>query len=280
MTILPARSHPQSGVLHTLRLNASLFFQGAMLSYVALFHWLRPAQYLATKVVGPLGQILFFTFMGMHGTGGESADFYIVGNSVQLTALSGIFGVTFSIAGDRWNGTLPYLFGTPANRLMMFIGRALIHIIDGMIGVLIGLTWGVLLLGLDLGRTDPVALIMVILITGFSTAGLGLVLGSLSLVTRNVMFVNNTAYFGLLIFSGSNIALDKLPLLLQRFSQLLPLTRGIEAARAIIAGASWSDISHLMIQEALLGLAFTTLGYALFRWFEFQAKVRGTLEEF
>ena len=44
-----------------------------------------------------------------------------------------------SIGGDRWNGTLPYLFGTPANRLFMFLGRSFVHIIDGMLGVVIGL---------------------------------------------------------------------------------------------------------------------------------------------
>lgn len=95
--------------------NIRLFFQGAVLSYIALFAWLRPSTYIATKVVGPLAQILFFTLMGKFGTSGESADFYIIGNAIQITALSGIYGVTFSLAGDRWNGTLPYLFGTPAN---------------------------------------------------------------------------------------------------------------------------------------------------------------------
>jgi ABC-2 type transport system permease protein len=165
--------------------NIRLFFQGAVLSYIALFAWFRPSQYIATKVVGPLAQILFFTLMGKFGTAGESADFYIIGNAIQITALSGIFGVTFSIAGDRWNGTLPYLFGTPANRMTMFLGRAVIHVIDGIFGVLIGFAWGVTLLGLDLSNTDPWALLLVIAVTTFSTSGLGLLLGSLSLITRN-----------------------------------------------------------------------------------------------
>lgn len=136
--------------------NIRLFFQGAVLSYIALFAWFRPSQYIATKVVGPLAQILFFTLMGKFGTSGESADFYIIGNAIQITALSGIFGVTFSLSGDRWNGTLPYLFGTPANRMTMFLGRAVIHVIDGIFGVLIGFTWGVTLLGLNLANTDPI----------------------------------------------------------------------------------------------------------------------------
>ena len=40
--------------------NVRLFFQGAYLSYVALFTWFAPWNYLASKIIMPLGQILFW----------------------------------------------------------------------------------------------------------------------------------------------------------------------------------------------------------------------------
>jgi len=258
--------------------NLRLFFQGVLLSYIALFHWLQPSIYLATKVITPLFQMLFFTFLGMFATGQDNAHFYIIGNAVQVTALSGIFGVTLSITGDRWEGTLPYLFGTPANRLTLFLGRAFLHVIDGMLGVVIGLTWGAVLLDLDLSNTDPVSLGLTIFVTTFSTAGMGLVLGCLGLITRNVMFINNTVYFLLLIFSGANIPIASLPPWMQTISHGLPLTRGIAAAREIIAGGSFSSIAPLLWEELLLGLGYILVGYFLFRWFEAQAKRRGTLD--
>ena len=264
----------------TLIRNIQLFFYGAYLSYIALFRWLRPAQYLATKVINPLWQIIFFTLMGIYGTGGESASFYIIGNALLQTALNGIFGVTFSITGERWSGTLPYLFGTPANRLALFIGRSLMHIFDGMLGVLIGLTWGVLLLNLDLSQANLLGLLLVIFITSLSTAGLGLALGSLSLVTRNVMFVNNTAFFGLLILSGANIAVEKLPLIVQKISYALPLTRGVSSARAIAAGIRLSELYPVLGTELVIGLFYAILGYFLFSAFEYQAKKLGTLDVF
>jgi ABC-2 type transport system permease protein len=263
---------------HRLTANVRLFFQGAYLSYVALFTWFAPWNYLASKIIMPLGQILFFTFLGTYATGQASADFYVIGNAVQLAAISGVYGVTMSIGGDRWSGTLPYLFGAPANRLTVFLGRAAIHVVDGMLGVVIGLVWGSLLLGLDLSHTDPVALALTILVTAFSTTGLGLMLGSLSLITVNVMFVNNLVYFMLLIFSGSNLDLSKLPAVMQTISQGIPLTRGIAAARLIIAGKSLAEVGPLLVQEIGIGLAYALVGYILFRWFEIQAKRRGTLD--
>jgi ABC-2 type transport system permease protein len=258
--------------------NFRLFFQGALLSYIALFRWLRPATYLASKVIMPLNQLLFFTLLGTFATGKDNAEFYVIGNAIQVAAVSGIFGVTFSISGDRWEGTLAYLFGTPANRLALFVGRAFMHVLDGMLGVFIGLFWGVTLLGLDLSHTDPGALILTILITTFSTSGLGLLLGCLSLVTRNVMFVNNTVYFLLMVFSGANIPVDALPTWMQTISYALPLTRGIAAGREIIAGAEYHSVTGLLSSELFIGVMYVFLGYTMFRWFEMQAKRRGTLE--
>jgi ABC-2 type transport system permease protein len=266
--------------MRSVTLNMRLFFQGALLSYVALFRWLRPMTYLASKVLMPLAQILFFSFLGMYATGQDNASFYVIGNAIQLAAVSGIFGVTMSIGGDRWEGTLPYLFGTPANRMAMFVGRAFFHVLDGMVGVVLALMWGVLLLGLDLTHANPAALALTILVATFSTSGMGLLLGCLSLITLNVMFINNTVYFSLLIFSGANVPLSSLPLWMQAVSQVLPLTRSIAAARQIIAGAPLAEVAPLLRAETLIGIVYILLGYFMFRWFERQAKRRGTLDIF
>jgi ABC-2 type transport system permease protein len=133
-------------------------------------------------------------------------------------------------------------------------------------------------MGLDLSKTDLPALGLTILITTVSTCGLGLLMGCLSLLTANVMFVNNFVYFSLLVFSGANVPIAQLPAWMQVVSNVLPLTRGIAASRALAAGASLSDVSPLLISEIGIGLLYGVLGYFLFAWFETQAKMRGTLE--
>lgn len=255
-----------------------LFFQGAILGYVALFHWLRPIQYAASKIVMPLAQMFFFVFLGTFATGVDNAPFYIVGNALQIAAVSGIYGVTMSIGGERNEGTLPYLFGAPANRMLIFLGRAFMNIIDGALGVVIAFFWGVVLMGLDLSQTNIAALALTVLITTFSTCGFGLLLGSLALVTVNVMFINNLVYFLLLVFSGANIALNTMPGWVQAVSSVLPLTRGIAAARLLVNGASLSQAAPLLWGEVGIGLLYSLLGYVLFIVFEAEAKRRGTLE--
>jgi ABC-2 type transport system permease protein len=266
--------------MKTFTSNLRLFWQGALLSYVALFHWMRPAQYVASKILSPLSQIYFFVYLGTYATGSDQATFYIVGNALQIASVSGIFGMTMSIGGDRDSGTLPYIFGTPANRLVVFMGRALMNILDGTLGVFIAFMWGVLLMGLDLSNTNIAALALTILVTTISTCGLGLLLGCLALITVNVMFVNNFAYFLLLIFSGANVHLNELPGWVQFISAGLPLTRGISAARLLVEGASFADIVPLLLGELGIGLLYGIMGYLLFAVFEVMAKRRGTLEVF
>lgn len=264
--------------MRTIIINLRLFWQGTILSYIALFNWLQPVTYMASLVVGPIFQLLFFSLLGSFATGAATISFYVVGNAVQTAAMSGIYGVTMSIGGDRWNGTVVYLFGTPANRLVMFFGRAFMHVLNGFFGVAMAFMWGVLLLGLDLSRTNLAALALTILITTISTSAMGLLMGCLGLITVNIMFINNFIYFALLIFSGANVRLETLPGWVQVVSSALPLTRGIAAARLLVGGAAFADVVPLLLGELAVGAAYSLLGYFLFAWFEYQAKRLGTLE--
>ena len=266
--------------MKTFSNNLRLFWQGALLSDVALFHWMRPIQYAASKILMPLAQMFFFVYLGTYATSADNRSFYIIGNAIQIAAVSGIFGMTMSIGGDRDNGTLGYIFGTPANRLVVFMGRAFMNIMDGALGVVIAFFWGVVLMGLDLSSANIPALALIIVITTVSTCGLGLLMGCLALITVNVMFVNNFVYFLLLIFSGANIPLSNLPAWIRAVSYALPLTRGIMAARELIGGADLAEIAPWLWGEFAVGMAYFTLGYILFKVFEVVAKRRGTLEVF
>jgi ABC-2 type transport system permease protein len=103
-------------------------------------------------------------------------------------------------------------------------------------------------------------------------------LGSLALITVNVMFVNNLVYFLLLIFSGANVPLQSLPGWMQAISSALPLTRGIAAARLLVGGASLAEVGPLLLGELGIGLIYSLVGYSLFALFEIEAKRRGTLD--
>jgi len=253
------------------------FCVAAVLSYRALFSWVQPASYIASKVLLPLEQILFFSLLGSYVRGPESIGYYLLGNSILVVATSGVYGVTMTIGGERRNGTLPYLFCTPVSRLSILLGRTMVHLLDGILGSGLALAFAVLL-GLDLAGANWAMLALAIFVSTLSTSGLGLLLGSLSLVALGTMFLTNSAYCLLLFAAGANIPLDELPAAVQAVSQILPLTRGIAAGRLAAAGAAAGDIAPLLLGEIAVGLGYAALGWLSLIALERASRKWGTLD--
>jgi ABC-type polysaccharide/polyol phosphate export permease len=135
-----------------------------------------------------------------------------------------------------------------------------------------------LLFGLDLSHSNLPLLGGCILLISVTTCGLGLLLGSLSLIMRDVFTIANTVYYLLLVLCGINFAVSRLPAWAQAISYSLPMTRGVAAARQAVAGASLRDVIGLLAGEAAVGAIYVAIGYALFRWLENRARLGGLQE--
>ena len=127
-----------------------IFFIGGYLAYRALFNWIHWSIYVPTMLGGPIFQILFFAYIGRFAEL-RSDEFFVIGNAVAISSLGGIFGMAMTIGGERWTQTLSSILVTPANRLALFLGRALPNIANGIIVSAVGFVVGWLLLDFSLG---------------------------------------------------------------------------------------------------------------------------------
>ncbi len=254
-----------------------VFLIGGAIAYRALFNWVHPAMYIPTLIGAPLFQILFFAYLGRFA-GLESDAFFVVGNAVQACGMASIYGMTMAIANDRWFGTLAPLLATPARRLPLFLGRALPFVVSGLVVSAFGLAAGRLLLRFDPPREALPALALVVAVTVVSCTSFGLVLGSLGLAARDVYLIANVAYFLMLLLCGINIPLETLPGWMQAVGSGLPLTHGVEAARAVAAGEPLSAVSGPLLREALVAALYASLAYTLFRLLEVDSRRRASLQ--
>ena len=261
-----------------LVLEGQVFVRSTYLQYVALFQWANPQGYVAYKVLLPVTQILFFVELGVYATGRQNALYFALGNALQLTANAGIFGVIATVANERQYGTLPILLASPANRLVTFLSRAFVNVIDGIATVVIGLAVVVVIFGLNLQHANLLLLALCVVVISLTTAGLGLMFGSIGLVMRDAIIIANIVYYLLLIVCGINFPVSRLPGAVQVLSFALPLTRGVQAARDAAAGASLGQVGGLLAGELLVGLTWALAGYLLFRLLENWAR-RGGLQE-
>jgi ABC-2 type transport system permease protein len=256
-----------------------VFAVGGAISYRALFNWISPGLYVMTMLGSPLFQILFFTYLGRYA-GSEDDVFFIVGNAVQVSAMSGIYGMTMGIANERQFGTLQPLLATPANRLAIFSGRALPFVVNGLVVSSFGFAVAWLLLDVRPADGSVPALALTVLVTTCSCVALGMLIGSIGLRARDVFFAANLVYFLMLLVCGVNVANEDLPGWLGAIGRALPLTHGIEAGRKIAVGTPLAEVSSLLWTELLIGALYATAAYVLFRVFEAEGRRRASLETY
>ena len=107
-----------------------VFFVGGLTSYRALFNWISPWVFVPHMIGYPVFEILFFAYLGRYAEV-ESDEFFLIGNAFIAIAVTGLFGMSAAIAGERRSQTLSALLASPANRLALFLGRALPSIVTG-----------------------------------------------------------------------------------------------------------------------------------------------------
>jgi len=256
-----------------------IFAVGGAIAYRGLFNWIRPAMYIPTMLGSPLFQLIFFTKLGQYA-GAQSADFYIVGNSVQVCAMSAVYGMTMAVANERWFGTLGPLLASPANRAAVFLGRGVPVLANGVLVSAFTFAAGVLLLGFRPGLAAVPALALIVLVTVLSCTCFGMLLGSIGLRAKDFFFVANLAYFLMLLFCGVNIPLDVLPGWMSAISRCLPLTHGIAAAREVASGASLAHVGGLVATELAVGACYAAAAYLLFRVLERESRRTAVLDAY
>ena len=251
-----------------------VFFVGGLISYRALFNWIRPYIYIPTMLGSPLFQIVFFTYLGRYAKAGNGDAFFIVGNAVQVCGMSSVYGMTMAVANERWFGTLGPLLASPANRLAVFLGRGVPVFANGLLVSAFGFAVGAVLLGFRPAPGSLPALFLVVCLTTVSCTTFGMVLGCIGLRSKDFFFAANLAYFLMLLFCGVNIPLSVLPGWMSAIGRCLPLTHGIEAARSIAAGGG------LVGTEAAIAVAYAVAAFGLFRLLERESRRTAVLDAY
>jgi ABC-2 type transport system permease protein len=252
---------------------------GGLMSYRALFNWISPWSFVPLAIGYPVFEILFFAYLGRFAEV-ESDEFFLLGNAFMGIAVIGFFGMSSAIAGERRSQTLSELLASPANRLALFLGRAIPSILTGVLVAAIALAVCATILDVDFSAGELRGVGLAALVSAFACTAFGLCLGALGFRGRNVSLFADSVTGSMLLVSGANVPLERLPGWLQAISDVIPLTRGIEAARQLADGAAVGDVSGLLVGELVVGTVYLGLGLAMLRFFEYEGRRSATLEAF
>jgi ABC-2 type transport system permease protein len=254
-----------------------LYFYQAWFSYRSLFAWSTPFNYIASKFGFSFFAMFMFLFMGKF-VGLNDPGYIIIGNILLMPANNGVSGLSMTLGGERQFGAMSYLLGSPAPRGPLFFGRAFFHILDGLITVLVALPVAAIFLHLDFSKMNLGLVLLCVLILSFTTNGIGFIMGTITLLSRDGWMITSTLQIAFYILIGVNFPVSLLPGFLQIIAYGLPMTRGIMATRMALNGANWASISNLVFGELLVGFIYLALGYFIFSVVEKASMASGSLD--
>ncbi len=257
--------------------SVRVFFIGGLISFRALFGFMSPWIFVPTLVITPIFQILLFAYIGRSAQL-ESDEFYVIGNALQYASVPCLFAMTNAIAGERFQQTLGFLLVSPARRLPLFLGRAVPVVVNGFFVAGFSMLVGGAILGIEVPLSAVGPIVLVTAASAYSCTGLGLITAGLGLVVRETAVLSNIVFGLLLIFTGSNVPLDRLPGWMSAISEGLPFTHGIAAARRLANGETLGDVSGLLAQELALGTVYAVVGFGFLLLLERMGRKHATLE--
>lgn len=236
---------------------------------------------LGTVFIIPLMQMVFFAFVvKVSGGGAAEVAYTALGNAVATVTYSSIFSVCQTTDSEKQQGTMEHLLVTPANRLALYFGRGLLPILISLATVTAGILYAVTLFGVVIAPSDLPSLAVSVTLTAFAMVGFGLLLGGVALYLRTSIILGNIFLFIGLLLSGVNFPASQLPLVAQWIGYGFPLTWGLAAVRASVAGDSLGSIGVLWLAVVIAAGVSYGLAIGLWKVFERRALATGSIVRF
>ena len=194
------------------------------------------------------------------------ADWILPGILGMNMMFSCLFGVGYVIVRYRKNGFLKRLRATPLTSLEFITAQVASRMVLIMLITTIVYTGTHLLLDTRM-EGSYMTLFIVGLVGAISLVSLGLVVSARVTSEELAGGLLNLINWPMMLLSGVWFSLEGTGEILQKVSNLFPLTHVLDSARAVILdGATLADIAPSLVALVLLSGVFLAVGAAIFRW--------------
>jgi ABC-2 type transport system permease protein len=234
-------------------------------------------------------EIVFLTYnvvnalaIGLIGvTMGKEKVIYLIVGALVWGFLSILFHeISESIAWERWEGTIEYTFMAPISRFIHLIGNCVHAISYGVVRSTVILVVVILFFGIPISNANIPALFIILIVSGLSFIGLGLIAAILPLLsTEKGAYATHIFEAVLLLISGVYYEIEVLPVWIRPLSYMSPATYTLKAMRAaLLDNASLQDLLPTIGLLFGIGMVLIPFGMIVFKQAEYYAKKTGKLK--
>jgi ABC-2 type transport system permease protein len=212
--------------------------------------------YLFGWLLRLLLQTIFFSLAAGYLGTQETRQYALVGNAIVLGCLQSMI-VVLMMATERSTGTLPLLAMAPTSHVPIYIGRGLHWMVSGMLSSVVALAVLPPLLGVSLPWPRAALVLPLIPLICVTSYCYGCVLGAIGLRHMGVIWLLlNLGYLPIMAFCGVNVPVSFWPWPLRVIAEILPVTHGLMAIRAILAGSPAGPVLGEVGLEAAVGIGW------------------------
>jgi ABC-2 type transport system permease protein len=193
----------------------------------------------------------------------------------------------FIIEGERWGGTLEHILASPTPLEIVLVGKSLSNSAVSLLAMFLTFATGALVYRVPLGIPHPLAFITGLALTVVAMTCLGLLLGTLFVLTRSAGNMTQVLNYPIFILSGLTFPITILPLWTRPISAVLAPTWGthvLETAAGLsspaildrLPEAYW--VNYLIL--VFLAVVYYFIAHQLYRLVERIARRLGGLQSY
>jgi ABC-2 type transport system permease protein len=261
-----------------MKTTLHLFWSGVRSSWATYLVELTPTIFFGFRIPRIVLQSLFFVFLAKAAGGDQLARFALIGNAIQTAVFMVMLSMEEVIESEKWNNTFQYLIASPSSWFPIMLGKSMSYYGDALIAVTASFIVLIPLLHISIVLENLLRAIPIILITLASASALGWCIGAFSLPIRYGFMICNISAYAMMIFCGINVPVNSLSPAVRIVGNLLPVTHGLQAVRAVIDGATYASVMPLIGMEALIALIYSALAWVTFGYRMRVTRQRGTFE--
>lgn len=241
--------------------NWTVFWRSAHVDYAEFFALYTWRTWLFGWFGRVVAQVSFYALIGQLLGSAEQRTFLLIGNAVVIICVESMV-IVHRAAEDRQSGALPLQLAAPYGYFASYLGRSVAAICTGFVSSVGALLLTYLMFDLPVPAGRVLLAPLLIAVVGVSTYCFALFLGSLVLRRPTVRFVVRDMGFNVLMaFCGVSVPIAFWPQPIPTLVQVLPLTHGLAAIRALLAGDGAAVILRGVAEEALVGAGWLVLAF-------------------
>lgn len=177
----------------------------------------------------------------------------------------GVMGLPLVISDYRQKKILKRFQVTPVSPTMILFVQLVIYTLYALCSLILLLIVAVFFFEFQMRGSwlQFLGFYFIVLLSIFS---IGLMTGGIAKNTKNAGIIASILYFPMLIFSGSTLPYEVMPVSLQRIADLMPLTHGIKLLKASSLGLPLVNVSFSLIVMIVIAILCIVIAVRYFKW--------------